>query len=86
MSGERYPEALISDPSAHSPLVQQVVEKYADELVEMRRDIHRHPELSWSETRTTDLAAARLRRAGWRLRSLTSASARAAPTNRPHPL
>ena len=60
----------MSDPSAHSTLVQQVVEKYADELVEMRRDIHRHPELSWSETRTTDLVATRLEAAGWRVRRL----------------
>lgn len=36
----------------------------AEELVEVRRDIHAHPELSWAEERTTELVATRLERAG----------------------
>ncbi|MGZ4596808.1 MAG: amidohydrolase, partial [Actinomycetes bacterium] len=36
-----------------------LVKTYADELVALRRDIHAHPELSWQETRTTALVAAR---------------------------
>ncbi len=42
-----------------------------DELVELRRDLHAHPELSHAETRTTSLVAARLTAAGVRLRLLT---------------
>ena len=57
-----------SDPTPDaSRVVEAVVEKIADELVEMRRDLHRHPELSWSERRTTDLAAAEVEAAGWRV-------------------
>ncbi|HWI43414.1 MAG TPA: amidohydrolase [Nocardioides sp.] len=46
-------------------LIASVVEKYDDELVELRRDLHRHPELSWEESRTTDRVAEHLERAGW---------------------
>lgn len=35
-----------------------------DELVQIRRDIHAHPEVSWHETRTSELVAARVERAG----------------------
>ncbi|MHA7239425.1 amidohydrolase [Arthrobacter sp. TMS1-12-1] len=35
-----------------------------DELTDIRRDLHRHPELSFKEHRTTDLIVARLRQAG----------------------
>lgn len=35
-----------------------------DELIEIRRDIHAHPEVSWRETRTSELVAARLEQAG----------------------
>ncbi|GAA3680803.1 M20 family metallopeptidase [Nocardioides ginsengisoli] len=48
-------------------LVASVVDKYDDELVELRRDLHRHPELSWHEQRTSDRVAAVLERAGWRV-------------------
>ncbi|KAB2809706.1 amidohydrolase [Pimelobacter simplex] len=46
-------------------LVAAVVEKLDDELVELRRDLHRHPEVSWSEQRTCDQVVAHLERAGW---------------------
>ncbi|WP_435771952.1 amidohydrolase [Nocardioides sp. SYSU DS0651] len=48
-------------------LIGSVVEKYDDELVELRRDLHRHPELSWEERRTTDRVVEHLERSGWRL-------------------
>ena len=48
-------------------LIASVVEKYDDELVELRRDLHRHPELSWAEHRTCDLVAQHLERGGWRV-------------------
>ena len=47
-----------------SSIIESVVEKYSDELVELRRDLHAHPELSWAETRTTRLVAERLTEAG----------------------
>lgn len=48
-------------------LVASVVDKYDDELVELRRDLHRHPELSWQEQRTMDLVVEHLARSGWRV-------------------
>ncbi|WP_134738327.1 amidohydrolase [Nocardioides sp. 503] len=53
-----------------STLIATVVDKYDAELVEMRRDLHAHPELSWAETRTTDLVAAKVEAAGWRVTRL----------------
>lgn len=47
-----------------SGTVAAVVDKYADDLVELRRDLHAHPELSWAEHRTTDTVAGRLQEAG----------------------
>lgn len=40
------------------------VEQIEDELVDVRRDLHRHPELSWHEDRTTALVAETLQTAG----------------------
>ncbi|GAA4110569.1 M20 family metallopeptidase [Knoellia locipacati] len=40
------------------------------ELIEIRRDLHAHPELSRQETRTTGIVAARLEQAGIRVRRL----------------
>jgi amidohydrolase len=50
-----------------SQLIEAVVDKYDDELVELRRDLHRHPELAWAESRTGDIAAQRVEQAGWRV-------------------
>lgn len=54
-------------PADTTELMKDVVDKYDDELVDLRRDLHTHPELSWSETRTSDLVAARVEQAGWRV-------------------
>ena len=51
-------------------LIDSVVDKYDAELIDLRRDLHAHPELSWAETRTTDLVAARVEQAGWRVTRL----------------
>jgi amidohydrolase len=58
---------------APDPLVARVqacVERLTPELVEMRRDLHANPELSWHEERTTALVAKRLADAGLTTRPL----------------
>ncbi len=44
--------------------IAETVADLSDELIELRRDIHAHPELSWHEERTTALVADRLAMAG----------------------
>lgn len=44
--------------------VVELAEQFREELVAIRRDIHAHPEIARTETRTTALIAERLRRAG----------------------
>lgn len=44
--------------------VARQIDLLGDELIEIRRDIHAHPELSWAEERTTALVAKRLDEAG----------------------
>ncbi len=58
-----------SSPSA-APSVSATVDAAEQELVELRRDIHAHPELAWEEERTTALVAKRLEEAGLRVRQL----------------
>ena len=41
------------------PIIPEVLE-FADELTEIRRDIHAHPELGFEEERTADIVAAKL--------------------------
>jgi amidohydrolase len=53
-----------------SQLIAAVVDKYDADLVELRRDLHAHPELSWAETRTSELVAHRIEQAGWRVTRL----------------
>ncbi|WP_457113076.1 amidohydrolase [Marmoricola sp. URHA0025 HA25] len=48
------------------------VDELSAELVELRRDLHAHPELSWHEERTTGLVAKRLAEAGVVTRQLGS--------------
>ena len=60
-----------ADPSADpfndgvERVINNVVDKHNDDLIELRRDLHRHPELSWQERRTTDRVVERLEEAGW---------------------
>ncbi len=53
-----------TDPTDASSTIDSVVEKCTDDLVEFRRDLHAHPELSWGEHRTTAAVADRLETAG----------------------
>jgi amidohydrolase len=48
-------------------IVETVVDKREDDLVDLRRDLHAHPELSWEERRTTDLVSHHLDEMGWRV-------------------
>ncbi len=50
--------------SENSTTIDDVVDKHADDLLELRRDLHAHPELSWNEHRTTEQVAERLGEAG----------------------
>ena len=54
-------------PIDHPDLLQSVlagVDAQADQLIEVRRDLHAHPELSWAEERTTSVIAKRLDQVG----------------------
>jgi amidohydrolase len=48
-----------------STVIADVVDKYDADLIDVRRDLHAHPELSWSELRTSDVAVNRVEQAGW---------------------
>jgi amidohydrolase len=51
--------------STASTVIADVVDKYDAELIDLRRDLHARPELSWSELRTAAVVAARVEQAGW---------------------
>jgi len=53
------------------PALRETVAALEEGLVEFRRDLHAHPEISHDESRTTARVAARLTAAGVRLRPLT---------------
>jgi amidohydrolase len=48
-----------------TPVIAEVVDKYADDLLALRRDLHAHPELSWAEGRTTEAVVGHLADTGW---------------------
>ena len=50
--------------------IANAVALHEPELIDLRRDLHAHPELSWQEYRTTELVGERLEKAGWAVRRL----------------
>jgi amidohydrolase len=50
-----------------SVVIADVVDKYDADLVDLRRELHAHPELSWSELRTAETVSARVEQAGWQI-------------------
>jgi len=60
----------MSTPSDPRSVLDGAVASHADRLVELRRDLHAHPELSWDEKRTSGLVADLLEDAGWVVRRL----------------
>lgn len=54
----------MSASPASATVLDEVIAKHADDLVDLRRDLHAHPELSWAETRTCAVIAERLTAAG----------------------
>jgi amidohydrolase len=50
-----------------STVIADVVDKHDADLIDLRRDLHAHPELSWSELRTAELVASRVAQAGWQV-------------------
>src|SRR5690349_12999572 len=46
-------------------VIAEAVDKYADDLIALRRDLHAHPELSWKEDRTSECVTTALEDAGW---------------------
>jgi len=55
--------------SKTQPTWPEEVDKRLDALVTLRRDFHRHPELSFQERRTSDIIAERLHAAGLEVRT-----------------
>ena len=52
----------------HSLGLEQALDEVLPELIQLRRHIHRHPELSGHEQQTAALVAGELRRWGWQVR------------------
>ena len=52
-------------PDDTTRLVESTIAARADELRDIRRDLHANPELSWHEVRTTDIARKQVEAAGW---------------------
>ncbi len=69
--GSMTSDVVTAEPGESSPgAVRDRVRAIAADLVEIRRDIHAHPELSWREERTTSLVAETLTAAGADVRLL----------------
>lgn len=56
-----------STASAVTAVIAEVIDKHDDDLRDLRRDLHAHPELSWSELHTAEKVSGRIEQAGWRV-------------------
>jgi amidohydrolase len=54
----------MSLPPDAARAIKTALAELSEELIAFRRDLHRHPELAWDETRTTERVAERLAAAG----------------------
>ena len=57
--------SVVQERPAHDLLA--ALKAQAPEFIEVRRDIHRHPEMGYKEYRTSDLVAERLQKLGYRV-------------------
>ncbi len=62
------PPALVSAVSWQALGLEQTLAEALPELIQLRRHLHRHPELSGHEQQTAALVAGELRRWGWQVR------------------
>lgn len=69
------PTAPAADPPGPVQRVVEEVDRIAEELVRIRHDVHRNPELSWHELRTTALITEVLGNAGIAVRALPGSGA-----------
>ena len=60
--------SLRSGPNWDEVHLEQPLQELLPELIELRRHLHRHPELSGHERQTAALVAGELRRWGWQVR------------------
>lgn len=67
--------------AASSPGVATLVEKLEPDLIALRRDLHRHPELGFAEERTATIVAKVMLRPGLQLH-YRSRQDRHAPTHK----
>ncbi|WP_148571163.1 amidohydrolase [Nocardioides caldifontis] len=58
-------------PSTHARALAATIDALEAEIVDLRRDLHCHPELAWNESRTTELIADRLTAEGIKVERLT---------------
>ena len=59
---------MVASLTGQEQLLQQALGAALPELIELRRHLHRHPELSGQEQQTAALVAGELRRWGWQVR------------------